>query len=250
MNLNIVCLLGILISSSVALAHGSLEWPKSRVKHIYDAMNQTPRPVWAAQAIALDGEQSYYTWNQMSRNFPSAIQGNPQAYYDQIPDGQLASAGNLPATAQLPSHPGLSFSGLDTVSPSWLWPATPVSAGPREFTFYATATHDPSFFKVWISKQGYNPQTELRWQDLESLGQPAHTRTGNNYYFTVNLPERTGRAVVYVAGNEWTLWAKYSTRCPMLIMAAAHRPAILSWDLPAPQRMCPKMLERQVFPWR
>ena len=199
MNLNIVCLLGILISSSVALAHGSLEWPKSRVKHIYDAMNQTPRPVWAAQAIALDGEQSYYTWNQMSRNFPSAIQGNPQAYYDQIPDGQLASAGNLPATARLPSHPGLSFSGLDTVSPSWLWPATPVSAGPREFTFYATATHDPSFFKVWISKQGYNPQTELRWQDLESLGQPAHTRTGNNYYFTVNLPERTGRAVVYVA---------------------------------------------------
>ena len=185
--------------TAVAFSHGSLEWPKSRVKRVYEAMNQTPRPVWAAQAISLDGEQAYYTWNQLSRNFPAAINGSPQAYFDNIPDGQLASAGNTPTTATLPGHPGLSFSGLDTLSPSWEWPATPVTAGVNQFTFHATAPHDPSFFKVWISKAGHDVRTPLRWQDLDYLGQPGHSRTGSSYFFNVTLPARTGRAVVYVA---------------------------------------------------
>jgi predicted carbohydrate-binding protein with CBM5 and CBM33 domain/spore germination protein YaaH len=178
-------------------AHGTMEMPKSRVRRVYEAMTQQPRPAWAAQAIAADGEQSYYTWNQLSRNFITAINGDWQPYVTGIPDGQLASAGNNSATASLAGHPGLSFSGLDSTTAAW--PATPVIAGVFPFRFYATAPHDPSFFHVWISKPGYQVNTPLRWVDLDYLGQPTVTKTGNFYDFPVTLPARVGRAVVYVA---------------------------------------------------
>jgi predicted carbohydrate-binding protein with CBM5 and CBM33 domain len=57
------CLLALPLLQSAA-AHGTLDYPKSRVKRIYEALGQNPRPVWAAQAVALDGETVYYTWNQ------------------------------------------------------------------------------------------------------------------------------------------------------------------------------------------
>jgi predicted carbohydrate-binding protein with CBM5 and CBM33 domain len=189
----------ILCTAGTAFGHGSLTDPKSRVRRVYEALPQNPRPVWAAQAVALDGESSYYTWNQLSRNFPAAINGNSQLYVDNIPDGQLASAGNHPANATLPGHPGLSFSGLDSISSAWSWPATAATAGVKTFSFLATAPHDPSFFQVWITTAAWTPQMPLRWADLEYLGQPVATKTGNIYTFDVLLPARTGRAVAYVA---------------------------------------------------
>jgi predicted carbohydrate-binding protein with CBM5 and CBM33 domain len=189
----------ILSISSLLFGHGTLESPKSRVRRVYEALSVNPMPPWAAQAVALDGSLPYYTWNQLSRNFTTAINGDWQPYVAGIPDGQLASAGSNPTTANLPGHPGLSFSGLDTVSPSWDWPATTVSAGVNAFRFHATAPHDPSYFHVWISKPGYDVKTALRWQDLDYLGQPVVTKNGNFYDFPVTLPARTGRAVVYVA---------------------------------------------------
>jgi len=196
----IVSLTGVLaLSPTMSHGHGSMSFPKSRVIRVYEALSQNPRPAWAAQAFLADGENPYYTWSQLSRNFPLAINGNSQSYYDNIPDGQLASAGSNPLTSNLPGYPGLSFSGLNAVSNLWEWPTTPVSAGPLEMVFHATARHDPSFFKVWITKEGYNHRTPLKWSDLEYLGSPSKTLVDPYYYFTVNLPERTGHHIIYCA---------------------------------------------------
>ena len=110
-------------------------------------------------------------------------------YLPHIPDGQLASGA---------SGTGLNFSGLDLVSNSWDWPAETVTAGPLDLTWYATATHDPSFFKAWITKADYNHKTPLAWDKLDFLGTLSHTKSGSNYYMNVTLPERTGRHVLYV----------------------------------------------------
>jgi hypothetical protein len=79
------------------------------------------------------------------------------------------------------------------------WPATKVVPGPKLCRFYATTVHDPSFFKAYITRDGYNPREALRWADLVELpGAEATTLSGSNYYMTLNLPVRTGRHILYV----------------------------------------------------
>lgn len=194
-------MLGSLSQSFVrqAAAHGSVEYPKSRVLHVYEGLSKSPRPVWTVQATAIDNENSYYTWAQLSRNFPTGATEDANTfttYTANIPDGKLASANNMP-NPEMPNQ--LSYSGLDTVSSTWEWPATAVTPGQLTVRWNAPATHNPSFFKVWLSKQSYDYRTPLKWSDLEYLGQPAHTLNGQIYSFNVNLPQRTGHQVMYVA---------------------------------------------------
>ena len=91
-------------------------------------------------ALAVAGSNQYYTWNQISQNVPNyAAAAFNDSYAAVIPDGQLASGGNI-------GKSGLDFSGLDLASDAWHWPATPVAAGPLEINWFATATHDPLLF--------------------------------------------------------------------------------------------------------
>ncbi len=196
-----IFLLGSLSQSFIrpASGHGSVEYPRSRVMRVWDGLSVSPRPPWVVQAVTKDGENSYYTWNQLSRNFPPAANENAQTYTtysSSILNGQLGSAGRLPIAGQ-PNL--LSYSGLDAVSNDWEWPTTAASPGVITLRWNATAFHNPSFFKIWISKQTYNHRTALNWADLEYLGQPAHTLTGQIYTMDVTLPVRTGHQVLYVA---------------------------------------------------
>ncbi|MBJ7257335.1 MAG: lytic polysaccharide monooxygenase [Akkermansiaceae bacterium] len=189
----------IALSSSLAFGHGSLEYPRSRVMRVWDGLSVSPRSPWVVQAVTKDGENSYYTWNQLSRNFPAAANEGPltfNTYLANLPDGQLGSGGNLPALGQ-PNL--LSYSGMDAVSNDWEWPTTAVSPGTITLRWNATAVHNPSFFKIWITKQTYNHRTALTWAQLEYLGQPTHSLTGNIYTMNVTLPVRTGHHVLYVA---------------------------------------------------
>ena len=192
-----LCLACSLMSTLPVFGHGSMEYPRSRVRQVRETVELPSPPPWTVQAVAADGSNAYYTWAQLSRNFVDAANGNSQPYYDNIPDGQLASGGNNLQTANLPGHPGLSFSGLDAVSNAWEWPTTPVTEGPMTMQFLTSAAHDPSFFKVWITKPTYNHRSPLKWSDLEYLGQPTHTFSNGSYYFTVNLPPRTGHHIIY-----------------------------------------------------
>ena len=57
----------IALSSSLAFGHGSLEYPRSRAMRVWDGLSVSPRSPWVVQAVTKDGENSYYTWNQLSR---------------------------------------------------------------------------------------------------------------------------------------------------------------------------------------
>ncbi|MBK1791018.1 glycosyl hydrolase family 18 protein [Persicirhabdus sediminis] len=191
--LSTLCLL---TSSANLSAHGTVADPISRVYSIFQEGPANPKSASAIAAVTLAGSNQYYTWNQISlnvANYDDAIFN--ESYASVVPDGQLASAGNREQAT-------LNFAGLDLFSNTWDWPTTQVSAGPMTIDWIATATHDPSFFKVWISKEGFNPKQAITWDDLEFLGKfgtDAYSKEGQHYYVPITLPERTGQHVLYVA---------------------------------------------------
>lgn len=180
-------------------AHGTLVYPVSRVYRIYQSNPANPNFQLARQAVQLDGTLSYYTWNEVSRNVPQAVQANLPPGFDYspwAPDGQLASGGRVnPNSTQYPR----TYRGLDQVSPDW--PKTPLVAGDTiTVRFLATAPHDPSVWDVWMTKPGWDPRTPLRWNAMQFLGRPTVTFANGHYTFTLTVPtDRVGHHVLWVA---------------------------------------------------
>lgn len=191
-------LLAILVAVPAA-AHGTVVSPISRVYRVYQANPSNPSFTLAANAVAIDGELSYYTWNEVSRNIPEAVvAGLPPGfdYSPWLPDGQIASAGRVdPASTEYPR----TYAGLDQVSVDW--PKTPVVGGSTiTVDFLATAPHDPSVWDVWMTTPGWDPATPMTWAELEFLGRPTVTLTGNHYTFDQGMPSnRSGHHVLLVA---------------------------------------------------
>jgi len=183
----------LMIWPQISCGHGTVNSPASRVYRIFQEGPDSASSPSAVAALAVAGNNQYYTWNQISQNVPNyAAAVFNDSYAAVIPDGQLASGGNT-------GQSSFDFSGLDLASDSWNWPATPVIAGLLEINWFATATHDPSYFKVWITKEDYDHRTPLSWDKMEYLGQAPHTKSGKDYTIPVTLPPRSGRHVLYVA---------------------------------------------------
>ncbi|MCR9245824.1 MAG: lytic polysaccharide monooxygenase [bacterium] len=181
------------------LPHGTVVSPMSRVYRVYQSNPSNPNFALAANAIALDGTLSYYTWNEVSRNIPQAVQASLPPGFDYspwIPDGQLASAGRVNPNS--PLYPR-TYRGLDQVSRDW--PKTAVTAGQvLPVSFLATAPHNPSVWDVWMTTADWQPDTPLRWSHMEFLGRPTVTFTGTHYDFDITVPaDRQGHHVLWVA---------------------------------------------------
>ncbi len=143
-----------LLVPTLASAHGSLENGRMVQVRVAGPNGHAPAP-W---------NDSYYTWNQNSQNFPGYANAG-FSYAATVPDGTLASAGINDGV-----HTGLNFSGLNLASAAWQ--QTAVAAGASvPLHFLATAPHDPSHFAVYLTKAGVNPDTKvLAWADLDFLG--------------------------------------------------------------------------------
>ena len=142
------------------------------------------RPV-SVDAIATTGTQAFYDWSEVNRLVPDYAIDSLDAYRALIPDGKLAGAGRD------------KYEGLNLVRDDW--PATSVNAGLYQIVFDAHVPHDPSFFRAFISKSGWEPDQPLRWDDLEELHGPENfTRDGSLYRFGVRFPDRMGHHVLFV----------------------------------------------------
>ena len=195
----ITCLSTLLVTVSTSLTafgHGSMADPISRSYKIFLDNPETPQTAAASAAIAVAGTQAFYDWNEVTRNIPG------YDYPATIPDGQLPGAGR-------DKYAGLNLARTD-------WFATPAVAGPRVCRFFTTTPHDPSFFKAYITRDGYDPRQPLRWADLVPVagGETATlagscgkgstdcycgtSGAGMSYYMTLQIPARVGRHVLYV----------------------------------------------------
>lgn len=194
----IVLFLGVQLASVItAFGHGTLVYPLSRVYRVYQSNPENPNFAMAREAVAIDGTGSYYSWNELSRNIPQAVESGLPAGFDYspwVPDGQLASGGRIDREEY-----ARTYAGLDQVSSQW--PATTVMAGETiEVDFLATAPHDPSVWDVWLTTPDWNPEVPLNWAQLEYIGRPSVRLSENHYYFDLRIPsDRRGRHVLWVA---------------------------------------------------
>ena len=160
-------------------AHGSMANPISRVYQVFLENPQTPQSNAAKAAVATAGTQAFYDWHEVNLLTPN------KDYRQRIPDGQLPGVGRA-------KYAGLNLARVD-------WPATKVQPGRYDCVFAAPTPHEPSYFEFYISKSTYDPTKPLKWSDLEPLTVLAPpVLDGSNYRFSVDMPQRVGRHVMYV----------------------------------------------------
>lgn len=189
-------LVGGVIVAATAWGHGSVVSPDSRVHRVYASNPENPSFQLARNAIQMDGTNSYYTWTELSRNIPAAVQAGLPVGFDYspwVPDGQLASGGRVDPNSSV--YPR-TYRGLDQVSAAW--PTSPAQAGESlSIDFDAHTPHEPSVWDVWMTTPNWQPTEPLTWGKMEFLGRPQVTLSGMHYFFDVDIPaNRVGASCV------------------------------------------------------
>lgn len=171
-------------TSGSAFAHGTLSKPASRVYACYQGNPENPTNPACAAAKAIGGAQPFYDWagiNQAEAN------GNHQAV---VPDGELCSGGNS-------KYRGLDLNRSD-------WQTSPIRADARgryTFEFKAPAPHATREWKFYVTRDGWQPGSPLRWADLEAFCTLGNVPvSGDVYKLDCPLPKRSGQHIIY---NTW-----------------------------------------------
>ncbi|MEV4254762.1 lytic polysaccharide monooxygenase [Spirillospora sp. NPDC049652] len=168
-------------TAAPASAHGSMQYPISRVLTCYKEGPESPRSAACKAAVRASGKQAFYDWNGVRL---ADVAGR---HRQRIPNGKLCSAGNP------------TFKGLDL--PRTDWPTTRVKAGARlDLRFAVTAQHKGGF-QLFITKNGYNPAKPLKWADLDAkpFAVKSNPKAVNGLYnLAGTIPAgKKGRHVIY-----------------------------------------------------
>ncbi|HYD09581.1 MAG TPA: lytic polysaccharide monooxygenase [Acidimicrobiales bacterium] len=170
----LLALVAIALVGPPAQGHGSTQRPSSRVHAC--RFEQPDNPMCAA-AWRTD-EQALYDW--MEVNVPDA---NGQ-HQQRIPDGRLCSAGRD------------KYRAFDAPGE---WPRTALVAGRNEVTFTSTAPHATAYFRLFITRAGFDARRDpLRWADLVQVHDSGPRPAASTNTFGVDLPARAVPAILYV----------------------------------------------------
>ncbi|MEE1929736.1 lytic polysaccharide monooxygenase auxiliary activity family 9 protein [Streptomyces sp. TRM 70351] len=174
--------------AETAAAHGSIVDPASRNYGCWQRwgsdfqnpnMAQQDPMCWQAWQ---DNPNAMWNWNGLYRN---GVGGNHQAA---VPNGQLCSGGQAE---------GGRYNSLDAVGP---WKTTDVGSN-FSVKLYDQASHGADYFRVYVTRQGFNPATQpLTWQNLELVKTTGRYAPSQNITVDVNAPGRSGHHVVF------TIW--------------------------------------------
>ncbi|MBE1490781.1 chitin-binding protein [Plantactinospora soyae] len=118
-------------------------------------------------------------WNWMSA-LRDGLGGQFQA---RTPDGQLCSNG---------------LSRNNSVNRAGAWKRSNVG---RSFTvqLYDQASHGADYFRVYVTKQGFNPATQsVGWGNLDLITTTGRYAPAQNISFNVSTSGRTGAHVLFV----------------------------------------------------
>ncbi|GID96583.1 chitin-binding protein [Amorphoplanes digitatis] len=164
-------------------AHGTIINPQSRAYQCWKTWgNQHMNPVMQTQdPMCWQAFQANpdTMWNWMSA-LRDGLGGQFQA---RTPDGQLCSNG---------------LARNDSLNQLGAWKTTNVS---RSFTaqLYDQASHGADYFKVYVSKQGFNPATQrLGWGNLDFITQTGRYAPAQNISFNVSTSGYTGHHILFV----------------------------------------------------
>ncbi|PSD27295.1 cellulose-binding protein [Stenotrophomonas maltophilia] len=175
---------GLALSGS-AFAHGTMTKPLSRVKQCHEGNPENPTNPACAAAKAIGGSQPFYDWSAIAH-------GNANGNHRElVRDGELCSA-------SIPKYRGLDLNRTD-------WPTTPIRADARgryTFEFRAPAPHATREWKFYVTRDGWQPGSPLRWADLQEFCTLGNTplSEGGVYKLECPLPKRSGQHIIY---NTW-----------------------------------------------
>lgn len=165
-----------LFAVTEAGAHGYVSSPKSRVIQCKENGIENPsHPACIAAKAA--GNGGLYTPQEVA---VGGVRDNHEFF---IPDGRLCSANRA------------NLFGMDLARTDW--PATSVTAGPLNFVWTNTAAHKTTYFRYYITREGYDHSQPLRWSDLELIHDSGPEDQQAVSTHRVQLPPRTGRHIVY-----------------------------------------------------
>lgn len=179
----LAAVVGVLPWAGAAQAHGTIVNPMSRAYQCW--------LTWGSQhtnpAMATEDPMCYQAfqanpdtmWNWMSA-LRDGLGGQFQAL---TPDGQLCSN---------------ALTRNDSLNTAGAWKTTTVTSN---FTvqLYDQASHGADYFKVYVSKQGYDPKTQkLGWGNLDYITQTGKYAPANNISFNISTSGYTGHHVLFV----------------------------------------------------
>lgn len=173
-----------LLPAAGVSAHGYVSSPKSRVIMCKENGIENPtHPACIAAKAA--GNGGLYTPQEV------AVGGVKDDHQNFIPDGKLCSAGRA------------NLAGMDLARRDW--PATRVSPGYRNFVWTNTAAHKTTYFRYYITREGYSHNNPLRWSDLELIHDSGFANQEAVSTHNVRLPNRTGKHIIYsIWQRDWT----------------------------------------------
>ncbi|MEO3926765.1 lytic polysaccharide monooxygenase [Micromonosporaceae bacterium B7E4] len=169
--------------TGTAQAHGTIINPASRAyqcwkdwgsNHTNPAMQQQDPMCYQAFQANPDT-----MWNWMSA-LRDGLGGQFQA---RTPDGQLCSN---------------ALSRNNSLNNTGSWKATNVG---RSFTvqLYDQASHGADYFRVYVTKQGFNPTSQrLGWGNLDLITTTGRYAPAQNISFNVSTSGRTGHHILFV----------------------------------------------------
>ncbi|TDQ46118.1 lytic polysaccharide monooxygenase [Actinorugispora endophytica] len=183
--------LAVVVPAAPAAAHGGLTFPATRTYACYvngieggNGGNIVPTNPACQNALAENGNYPFYNW------FGNLISDAGGRHREIIPDGELCG-------------PTANFSAFN--APGEDWPTTTLR--PRSqitFQYNAWAPHPGTWYQ-YVTKDGWDPDSPLGWDDLESAPFDQVTdpplRSGGpegaEYHWDATLPDKSGRHVIY-----------------------------------------------------
>jgi chitin-binding protein len=176
------------LTPSPAAAHGATMFPGSRQflcwQHADTGGNPAPtNPM--CQGLLANGNDPHWNWfGNLSSSNDGAVP---------IADGRICDGDD---TAPF------NFSAINNPGP---WPFTHVTAGATyEFRFNNWAAH-PGRFDIYLTTQGFNPNSQLNWSDLELIDtvvdppQSGGPGSLNYYFWDQTLPgNRSGQHIMFI----------------------------------------------------
>jgi predicted carbohydrate-binding protein with CBM5 and CBM33 domain len=179
----LTAIVAMLAFTGVAQAHGTIVDPASRAYHCWEAWGDDHMNPDMAQQDPMCW-QAYQANPDTMWNWMSALRDGLGGQFEaKTPDGQLCSN---------------ALSRNDSLNQPGAWKATNVSSN-LSIHLYDQASHGADFFRVYVSKNGFDPTTQrLGWGNLDFITQTGSYAPANDITFNVPTSGYTGRHIVFV----------------------------------------------------
>lgn len=173
----LLVLAGSLFAAPSAFGHGSMQFPPSRAYacRFLDADQPMCAQAWEANPQAL------YDWMEIN------IAAAGDRHQELIPDGRLCSAGRE------------KYAAFDV--PTADWPTTeilPDTDGRFTFTFNAWVPHSTLYYRLYLTREGWDPSTPVGWGDLDLVYDSGPWAAVDPVVLRPELPTRTGQHLLYL----------------------------------------------------